>query len=283
MTTSVTEQEWRESESGLPPGRLPIQVINAEHSGVTEPILIAASAPGGPKPIAAQIELAAQRAERWVRLRTKTNPEKKVALVYFNNPAGKATLGASYLDLIPSLHNVVTRLGREGYRVDGRVPDEERLKKLLLMSGRNVGEYAPGELRALVEEGHAALLPVARYEEWFRQLPEAFQREVTRVWGSPRQSKLMTVHPEGKTFFVIPGIRLGNLFLLPQPLRGDVARPTRGRMIARLRRPIPISPLISGSNISSTPTRSCTSDVMARSNGCRERTSRNRKATRDRF
>ncbi len=227
MSTSVTEAEWRAGESGLPPGRLPIQVGNPERSGMTEPILIAAAAPkadgGKPRPIPAQVELAAARASRWVALRMKPNWEKKVALVYFNNPAGKATLGASYLDLIPSLRNVVARLRQEGYLTGDQLPDAEGLKKLLLLTGRNVGEYAPGEVEALVREGHAALLPVSRYEEWFRELPSEFRKEVVRTWGSPRNSKLMTVHLSGKPFFVMAGVRLGNLWLAPQPLRGDVA------------------------------------------------------------
>lgn len=227
MTTAATEAEWRKAESGLPPGRLPIQVGNPEHSGVSEPILIAAAAPkaegGKPVPVQAQVELAAGRAARWVVLRKKPNQEKKLALIYFNNPAGKATLGASYLDLIPSLRNVVERLGKENYQIGDRLPDAERLKKLLLLSGRNVGEYAPGELEALLNEGHAALLPVARYEKWFAELPLEFQQAVNRTWGPPGNSKLMTVHAEGKSYFVMAGVRLGNLWLAPQPLRGELS------------------------------------------------------------
>lgn len=227
MTTAATEDEWRKAESGLPPGRLPIQVGNPEHSGVSEPILIAATAPksegGKPVPVLAQVELAASRAARWVVLRNKPNQEKKLALIYFNNPPGKATLGASYLDLIPSLRNVVERLAKENYQTGGQLPDAGRLKKLLMLSGRNVGEYAPGELDALLNEGHAALLPVTRYEQWFAELPLEFQRAVNRTWGPPRNSKLMTVHSGGKSYFVMAGVRLGNLWLAPQPLRGEIS------------------------------------------------------------
>ncbi|MCL4782295.1 MAG: cobaltochelatase subunit CobN [Bryobacterales bacterium] len=228
MTTSATEAEWRSGESGLPPGRLPIQVGNAERSGVSEPILIAASAPkaegGKLRPIPGQIQLAAARADRWVNLRRLPNERKRLALIYYNNPPGKATLGASYLDLIPSLRNVVERLRQEGYVTGGDLPNEEQLKRLLLLSGRNVGEYAPGELEALVQSGHASLLSMALYNEWFHNLPEAFQKEVTAVWGSAGKSRLMTVERDGQRYFVMPGIRLGNLLLAPQPLRGDIAK-----------------------------------------------------------
>lgn len=228
MTTAVTEAEWRAGESGLPPGRLPIQVGNPERSGVTEPILIAAAAPRAegdkPRPLPAQIDLAAARAARWVALQTRPNWDKRIALVYFNNPPGKATLGASYLDLIPSLRNVIARLREDGYRAGDSLPDAEGLQKLLLLSGRNAGEYAPGEVEALVKEGRAALLPVTRYEKWFRELPVEFQRAVNKAWGPPRSSKLMTVHLDGKPFFVMAGIRMGNLWLAPQPLRGEMSQ-----------------------------------------------------------
>lgn len=227
MTTSATEAAWRSGESGLPPGRLPIQVGNPERAGVAEPILIATAAPkakgGKAVPLPAQVELAAARAARWVALRTKPNWEKRLALVYFNNPPGKATLGASYLDLIPSLSNVVARLREEGYHTGGKAPDAETLKKLLLLTGRNVGEYAPGEVEALVRDGHAALLPVSRYQEWFRELPVEFQKEVQRVWGPPGKSTLMTIQGGGKSYFVMAGLRMGNLWLAPQPVRGEIA------------------------------------------------------------
>lgn len=57
-------------------------------------------------------------------------------------PPGKGTLGASYLNLMPSLANILARLQKEGYTIDGAVPDEATLKELMLLSGRNVGDYA---------------------------------------------------------------------------------------------------------------------------------------------
>ena len=226
MTTGATEDEWRNNESGLPPGRLPIQVGNAERSGVTEPILISVSAPksrgGNPEPLAEQIELVAARSARWIALRSLPNSKKRLALVYYNNPPGKATLGASYLDVIPSLRNVLNRLSNEGYFTGDTQPDEQELKRLLMLSGRNIGEYAPGELEALVDDGHAILLPMTRYKEWFQHLPRRLQEDVLKTWGKPWESTLMTVNRDGQRYFVIPGIRLGNLLLAPQPLRAEL-------------------------------------------------------------
>lgn len=223
-TTTESFEEWSSSRQGLPPGRVSLQLGTAERTGATEPILVATTRklPDGTSelvPVPERIESAAARAERWLALAHKANGDKRVALVYFNNPPGKALLGASYLDLFPSLTNILGALGREGYFVGDGVPTRDELTRLLLLSGRNVGDYAPGELDAMVRTGHVALLPLEQYEAWYRTLPVAFRRATERVWGAPAQSTLMTIRRDGRVFFVIPGVQIGNLFLGPQPLR----------------------------------------------------------------
>ncbi len=226
-TTTESFAAWSGSNAGLPSHRLGTQIISPERAGATEPLLIATTeTPGGGGaarlvPVPERVEAAAARAARWVALGAKPNHEKRLAVIYYNNPPGKATLGASYLNLIPSLVNMLERLREEGYLVDTRTPDEEQLKSMLMLAGRNVGDYAPGELDALLREGHAALLPLQRYLEWYRELPGEFRALTEKTWGRPEDSRLMTVRAEGQVFFVIPGIRLGNIFLGPQPLRGD--------------------------------------------------------------
>lgn len=147
MTTTESHASWDASEAGLPVGRIPIQLGTAERTGASEPLLIATTetTPEGTNrlmPVPDRIEAAAERARRWARLATAPNADKRVALIYFNNPPGKGTLGASYLNLMPSLANILARLQKEGYTIDGAVPDEATLKELMLLSGRNVGDYA---------------------------------------------------------------------------------------------------------------------------------------------
>lgn len=227
LTTTETYEQWRASSRGLPLARVALQAGTPERAGAAEPILIATTAKGRGSssqlvPIAERIEHAAARAARWVALRRKPNSQKRVALLYFNNPPGKATLGASYLNLMPSLANIVAFLAREGYTVDGKVPPEAELKRMMLLSGRNAGAYAPGEVEALVREGHAERMSMSEYQKLYRDLPEAFRKSVEKAWGSPESSELMTVRDGQGTFFVIPGLRIGGLFLGPQPLRGSV-------------------------------------------------------------
>ncbi len=226
ITTVEDHATWSEKIQGLPPTRLAIQIGTPERTGATESILIATTekTPSGTKvtPVPDRIEAAAERAAHWARLATLPNHDKRLALIYYNNPPGKGTFGASYLNLIPSLVNLLTRLRNEGYLVDNHIPDVDTLKNLMLLSGRNVGEYAAGELDTLVSQGHATLLPVRQYEQWFRTLPAGFRQSVEKAWGRAADSRLMTVRSGDQAYFVIPGIRLGNIFLGPQPLRADV-------------------------------------------------------------
>ena len=226
MVSPVSRAEWEGSVRGLPPNRINMNLNTPERIGATEPLLVATSekSEDGKStrtvPISERIETAAARAQRWVTLQTKPNSAKRLALIYYNNPPGKGNLGASYLDLPQSLAMIVRRLAADGYRTGNSIPDERQLLRMLQQSGRNVENWAPGELEEMVAQGHVVLLPMSRYRRWFRELPKQFRDFVISRWGEPEQSKFMTVNgPHGERCFVIPGIFLGNLFLGPQPLR----------------------------------------------------------------
>lgn len=79
------------------------------------------------------------------------------------------------------------------------------------------------------ETGGVTLMPVSRYRELYKTLPAEFRKEVERVWGTPEKADLMTVTRGGERQFVLPGVRFGNLFLGPQPLRSTFARATKVR------------------------------------------------------
>jgi cobaltochelatase CobN len=230
MVTRQTQAEWRGAAQGLRSEQLAIQLAAPERAGATEPVTIATTertADGRrlvTAPVAERVEAAVRRGLRWVELRRKENRAKRVALVYFNNPPGKGNIGASYLNVPGSIAAVLKRLGEEGYLVGERVPGEKELIALLEAGGRNIEEWAPGELEAMVARGGAVLISMEQYREWFRELPREFREGVLRNWGAPEQSRLMTIRTRrGEPYFVLPGLRLGNVFVGPQPLRSTFA------------------------------------------------------------
>ena len=83
------------------------------------------------RPIAARVTLAVQRALRYGALAGKPNGEKRLAVVFYNYPPGKAGIGASYLNVAESLANILQRLRREGYDVgDGDLSGDALLTEL---------------------------------------------------------------------------------------------------------------------------------------------------------
>ncbi len=224
---------WSETDRGIPADRVATSLNEPERNGATDPILVATTeaGPGGAVaitvPIPERVEMAARRARRWLNLAEKPNAQKRLAILYYNNPPGKGNLGASYLNLAPSLEQVLNRLRAEGYDTGNRLPTAEEILAQLERAGRNVETWAPGELRKMIEAGGTTLVPVELYEKWFAELPARFRQSINSRWGKPRDAKLMAwVSPEEKKFFVVPGMFLGNVFLGPQILRASFAEYT---------------------------------------------------------
>lgn len=164
-------------------------------------------------PLTDRIERITNRVVNWVKLQKLSNEEKKIALIYYNTQGGKDGVGASYLNVPESISEILKALKKEGYSI----PDEysvESIIKLLTTAGNNVGSWAPGELKKVVEAG-AITIPLDEYMEWFNSLPEELQQEVTGQWG-PAPGNVMVYEGE----IVLPGVMLGNLFLGAQPMRG---------------------------------------------------------------
>jgi len=228
MTTRQSRTDWAEAPQGLRSDQIALQVASPERAGATEPITFAAterSADGKSQvtvPIAERVEAAVRRMARWIALRRKPDAEKRVAILYYNNPPGRGNIGASYLDAPRSLAAILTRLREEGYRTGNGIPGEQELLRMLEAGGRNVEEWAPGELDRIVNQGDAVLIPIAQYRRWLAETPLVFRERLTAAWGPPEKSRLMTIRSrDGEPFCVFPGLRFGNIFIGPQPLRSS--------------------------------------------------------------
>ena len=223
-----SEAEWRASPQGLSLFEGTFQVFVPELSGLVAPTVVGSrerrTDPGTgmavvvSQPLAARVTTAVQRAIAYASLAATPNANKRVALLFYNYPPGKATIGASYLNVAESISNILRRMLMAGYDVGGSGVDLSPGAVMAAISdrARNVAGYAPGELDALIEKGGAARVPLSDYLRWFSGYPPAFRAKVAADWGDPADSGVMV--RDGA--FVIPAVRYGNIVLMPQPARG---------------------------------------------------------------
>lgn len=228
--------EWETSPQGLAPSEIIFHVATQEMLGAIEPIATCGTVKGGGSsedftPIPERITRLVGRALGHARLRHTKNDSKKVAIVYYDREASRSSLmrgspTGMMLNAPQSILAVLSSMRDAGYRVD--VPQgEDALIALAERSGRVVGISGPGETEALADSGLVPLVPVAEYERWLEaRVPESSRRELIEQWGAP-PGRICVVERRGVPYIVVPMIRLGNVVLLPQPLRGEAYDPSQ--------------------------------------------------------
>ena len=222
-----TEEEWRASPVGLSLFEGTFQVAVPELGGLIAPTVVGSQQRNADpttgltvvvrKPIGSRIEVAVDRALAYHRLRVTPNRDKRVALLYYNYPPGKANVGASYLNVADSVANILARLRIEGYDVGDAPASSEALLEAMTTEALNVAGYAPGELEAMVARGQAVRVSQAEYAAWLDGLAPALRDKVITDWGPPEAVDVMALD-DGT--IVVPVLSYGNVALMPQPARG---------------------------------------------------------------
>lgn len=228
---------WQNNLGGFTQGDAAFQVIGQEHLGAIEPLIGAGTIHGGGSaesfsPIPERIEHLVKRAISWIALRKTPHADKRIAFLYYDREAGQNELmrGSStgmHLHAPKSMVKVLKTLKAGGYSLDA-VPDHENeLIEWLMERGRQYGLWNQGELNRLARSGQAVLLPVETYLEWLEaRVPEGVRGEVAKHWGPAPGNAMVWKDDQGRSFIVIPRIDLGNIILLPQPLRGEGQDPS---------------------------------------------------------
>lgn len=229
--------QWRASPDGLDANEVLFEVATQEVLGAIEPQVGAGTRAGGGSdeafaPIDERIDHLVRRTAAWLSLGRKNNAEKRIAIVYYDRELGKGELmrgsaSGMFLNAPRSLVKLLRRMKEAGYAVDPLPADEDELLRWLMDRGRQVGVWAPGELDRLVREGRPALIPLAAYERWLSaRVPEPARKQLVAQWG-PAPGRFLVWEDERKEkFIVIPRLELGNVVLLPQPLRGEAHDPS---------------------------------------------------------
>ncbi len=210
------EADWEQDPQGMRIMDVPFYLAQPEYAGVTDIQIAAATRKSDDQilPIAAQAQAVVSKALATARLQRLPNAEKKVAVMFWNYPAGEKNLSASFMNVPRSLQSTLTALTGAGYQTE--TPDETHL--ITVLQRLLAPSYRAGQLPQLLQDGLAARLPVKDYRAWLAGLPPATQQAIASAWGAPEKSPWV-LRQNGEDFFVIPRLQLGHITLLPQPGR----------------------------------------------------------------
>lgn len=225
-----SEQEWRDSDTGLSLFEGTFQIAVPELAGLIAPTVVGSREREFDeisnqtfvvdKPILPRIEMAVQRGLRYARLARKANQDKRIAIMYYNYPVGAANIGASYLNVAESLENILRSMREAGYDLGDADISAQSILADMTSKARNIGSYAPGDMETLVAQNSFAEVPVSTYESWLSSFEPSLRESVLQDWGPPGDEELMTYQRGADKFFIIPRLEYGNIILMPQPVRG---------------------------------------------------------------
>jgi cobaltochelatase CobN len=225
-TYQGSQEEWENTSIGLSSGDIARNVVLPEFDGIFDPIILSWKNKDengvvyNIDPIDEHVEWLVSRGINHAKLGEIPNSEKKVAILYYNHGGGKNNFAAIYLDVPESLSNFVEAMNASGYDTGTEpIPNETELLDLMVLQGRNIGTWAPGELESMVASGKVVLWPIDEYMKWFSTLPAENQEDIIEQWG-PAPGDIMVYENESGSYFVIPCIEFGNVILGPQPTRG---------------------------------------------------------------
>jgi len=207
-----TTQEWMDSDLGLHPIQVALQIAIPELDGAIEPIILSGRDGATGKAIALQdrMEAVAQRALKWANLRRKPKLDKKVAITVFSFPPDKGNVGtAAYLDVFGSIYEVMKALKNNGYDLPELPESAEALMQEVIHDAQ--AQYASPELNI------AYKMSVPEYEAL-----TPYSQRLEENWGPPPGH----LNSDGQNLLIY-GKHFGNVFIGVQPTFGYEGDPMR--------------------------------------------------------
>ncbi len=205
-------EEWEQSELGLHPVQVALQVAIPELDGAVDPIVLSGrdGLTGRAIALSDRMELIAKRALKWANLKRKPRLEKKIAITVFSFPPDKGNVGtAAYLNVFASIHKVLQSLAANGYDVqDLPATADEMMAEIL---------HNPNALAGSPELNIAYRMSVKEYEE-----NTPYVAGITAQWGEPPGH----LNSDGQNLLIY-GKHYGNIFVGVQPTFGYEGDPMR--------------------------------------------------------
>lgn len=209
---------YMKDTAGVNSFMLPFTLTMSEYIGMQDPVMAYTNEGGELRGIPEQLDMLAAKAVNLAKLQTAANGDKRVALVFWNTPPGEKNVDAAHLNVPRSIEALIKRLKAEGYTFN----DATEAQLIEAFAHMLRPRYRHDSMLELTATPHWAFLPLAEYKRWYAELPEAVRADVEKYWGGPEKSHWLIAR-DGVQGFMIPRMQLGNLVVMPQPSRGEMA------------------------------------------------------------
>ncbi|MDK6028918.1 cobaltochelatase subunit CobN [Ignisphaera sp. 4213-co] len=245
--------EWLANPAGVSPLTQVYHVIMPEVDGAIEPIFIAGAKidENGAKtyePFMMHASYVARRVRKWIELRNAKPWERRIAIVLNNPPCRgvEASIGVGMgLDVPETVARILHRLAELGYNVGdlSALPRDGKELMKMFLEKRATSEFRWTSVDDIVKRGgYVDMVPIDLYMQWFNELPEEVRKVMVSEWGDPRNlasGKIEKIFAGGiyNGKFVVPGLRFGNVVVIPQPKFGCAGAGCDGRICKILHNP----------------------------------------------
>lgn len=212
------EHEWKDSIQGINSSEFTISVMLPEFDGCVETMPIGAMC----TPVynekfdveVRQLKIIEERANKFcgrlknqLKLKTKKNKDKNIAIICYNYPPGESNLfGGSFLDTLTSIENLLINLKAAGYSNELYTKDE-LIEKFTIGGLSNTPKH-------FNHNDEMIRYPVTQYLSDLNN--KYYKNELISQWGDA-PGDVMSDECEN---FLMPGIISGNVFIGLQPSRG---------------------------------------------------------------
>ncbi|HEX7822068.1 MAG TPA: cobaltochelatase subunit CobN [Sphingobium sp.] len=219
MFASVEQGAWEESQRGLGPRDLAMNIALPEVDGRIFTRAVAFKATGHhdartecsivvPKILPDRVAFVAALTANWAHLRRTPAAERKVALILANYPNRDGRIGNGVgLDTPASAAAILNALAEAGYDTSGAPTDGASLMALMTSGVTN-------DMASLGRPGEIAL-PLSAYRAAFAAIPASVRAAITSRWGEPDADPFVR---DGAFRLAIH--RFGGIALAVQPARG---------------------------------------------------------------
>ncbi|MBB6460350.1 cobaltochelatase subunit CobN [Flammeovirga kamogawensis] len=221
IQASCSKQVWEEGSFGLPPTDIAMNIALPEVDGkiignvisfkeAQEKDALTDSEIVSYQPHLEGCQFIANHVEAWINLQKKENKEKNIAVILPNYPSKNSRLANGVgLDTPASTLQILQALKENQYTLNNATPTttEELIDCIT--------DTITNDLTSLAYKKADIKIKAETFYYYYNYYSEKLRKKVEEQWGHPSSSPN---YRDG--YFLIPGKKIGNVFLSIQPNRG---------------------------------------------------------------